>query len=216
MASTTTPAPSEPSSPFQDYLNTLHDPASNLQTTIQAIHDLIPHLKPSISPTGTRLVSFSNTNTNNYSKVDLSGTAKLDTLGSTYLSSARRCTRERAPFKTRLQHISLDDSMEELYGKSQDLLQAGLKDGSVKFPPQDPNEVEMCACCRGDPDATILSGFHYNNALFYEEEEYKRIWGDEENCGSMYGSDLSWFMASKKQVERMAKVAEGEGVGSKL
>ncbi|KAL4946640.1 hypothetical protein BDV06DRAFT_53560 [Aspergillus oleicola] len=209
MATETTST--ESISPFQAYLNTLHSEDSNLHSTIQAIHDLIPHLTISTSPTGRRLITLTHPSTNS---MNLSGTANLDTLGSIYLSTARRCTETHASFTTRLLHNSLEQAMEDLYVASEDQINAGLQDGTVKFPPPDPNKIQMCACCRGDPDATILAGFHAGQALYYEEEEYKRIFRDEESCGSLYGATRSWLMASKEQAERKTK--EEEGVESKL
>ncbi|KAL4960424.1 uncharacterized protein BDV14DRAFT_182759 [Aspergillus stella-maris] len=209
MATETTPA--ESISPFQAYLDTLHSEDANLHSTIQAISDLVPHLTTSISPIGTRLIAVTHPSTSN---INLSGTAILDTLGSLYLSAARRCTETHASFATRLLHNSLEQAMEDLYVASEDQLDAGLKDGSVKFPPPDPNVVQGCACCRGDPDATILSGFHTGEALFYDEPEYKQIFGDEKSCGSLRGANRSWLMASSEQVKR--KKEEEGGLESKL
>ncbi|KAL4950782.1 hypothetical protein BDW69DRAFT_171390 [Aspergillus filifer] len=209
MATETTPA--ESISPFQAYLDTLHCEDASLHSTIQAITDLVPHLTTSISSIGTRLIALTHPSTNN---MNLAGTAKLDTLGSLYLSAARRCTETHASFATRLLHNSLEQAMEDLYVASEDQLDAGLKDGSVKFPPPDPNEIQMCACCRGDPDATILAGFHAGQALYFDEPEYKQIFGEEKSCGSLHGANRSWLMASSEKVKR--KKEEEEGLESKL
>lgn len=202
-------------SPLQAHLNTLQN--LPLLTTIEAIHTLLPHLTPSISPTGTRLVSYTPNNDTEASteqRNNLTGYGTLDTLGRIYLKCADRCTREHAPFKTRLLHTDLDPAMEEIYSASHDQLMDGLKDGSVKIPPPDENEVQMCACCRGDPDATILMRLHEGIALYFWENEYKDIFGDEKNSGGMYGSEETLLMASREQVERKAREVE-EGL-SKL
>ncbi|RDW81323.1 uncharacterized protein DSM5745_04880 [Aspergillus mulundensis] len=197
----------ENASPLQAYLNTLRDSSSPLSTTVEALHSLftnpIHKLTPSITPAGKRL--FSITNTENPS---LSGTADLNTLGRIHLVAADRCTRAHAPLKMRFMHASLDEPIEELYGESEDLLRAGLKDGSVVFPPLDENERGVCACCRGDPDAVILCSFHHNEALFFFEDEYRVLFGEERECGSRSGGGERWLMASKEQIER--KIEEEE------
>jgi hypothetical protein len=198
------PAPSPTEiSPLQAHIDTLH--SLPLEEIIQALHSLLPHLTPSITPTGTRLVQ---------SHPQYPGKAKLDDLGNLYLSSGTKCTRERASFDIRLLHIALDGIIEELYIASEDQRRAGLKDGSVKIPPLGPDDDRGCACCRGDPDAVILSCFHEENALYFWEEDYKATWGDEPNVGGMYGSNFTWLKASKEQVEREA--AKQEEIASKL
>ncbi|KAL2833900.1 hypothetical protein BDW59DRAFT_156702 [Aspergillus cavernicola] len=194
--------PSEDASnSLQAHINTLH--ALPLDATTQALHYLLPHLTPSISPNATRLVTHQT----------LSGAGDLDTLGRIYLQSADRCTREHATFKTRLHHIALDKLIEDLYVATERLLRDGLKDGSVTIPPLPAGEEAMCSCCRGDPDAVILSGFAEEEALYYWEDDYKAIWGEEKNCGGQYGGGETWLKASREQVERKA---QEEGNSSKL
>ncbi|KAL2871283.1 uncharacterized protein BJX67DRAFT_377068 [Aspergillus lucknowensis] len=188
-------------SPFQAHVDSLH--SLPLDTTIQALHSLLPRLTTSISPTGTRLVSHP----------DHAGLAKLDDLGRLYLDAAGCCTREHAAFKTRLLHVSLDKIVEEVYIASEDQLEKGLKDGTVKIPPLGPDEDPGCACCRGDPDAVILSSFHWEEALYYLEDEYNVLWQGEESSGGKYGRGWTWLKASKEQVER--EVAKTEAA-SKL
>ncbi|KAL2815917.1 hypothetical protein BJX63DRAFT_152647 [Aspergillus granulosus] len=197
------PTPSTKISPLQAHVDTLH--SLPLEEIIQALHALLPHFTTSITPTGTRLV---------HSHPKYLGEAKLDDLGKLYLSSATRCTREHASCKTRLLHTALDKIIEELYNASEDQLRAGLKDGSVNIPPLGPDDDRGCACCRGDPDAVILCGFHIEESLHFWEDEYKSIWGEEPNTGGIYGSDYTWLKASKEQVEREA--AKQEEIASKL
>lgn len=196
--------PEQPS-PLQTHLNTLHN--LPLHTTIEAIHSLLPHLAPSISPTGTRLVSYtpSDSSASTDKLNTFTGYGTLDTLGRIYLKCADRCTREHASFKTRLLHTDLDAAMEEIYSASQDLRMEGLEDGSVKIPLPGEDEVQICACCRGDPDATILMKFHEEIALYLWENEYRDLFGDEKNSAGRYGRDETFLMASREQVERKAR-----------
>lgn len=205
MQPTETP---ESPSPLQTHLNTLHN--LPLQATIEAIHSLLPYLTPSISPTGTRLVSY--TPSNSKASTDelntLTGHGTLDTLGRIYLKCADRCTREHAPFKTRLLHKDLDSVMVEIYDASQDLLMEGVKEGTVKIPPPGEGEVQMCPCCRGDPDATILMRLHEGIALYFWEDEYRELFGDEKEFAGIYSSEETFLMASREQVERKAREVE--------
>ncbi|KAJ5333667.1 uncharacterized protein N7506_007450 [Penicillium brevicompactum] len=78
----------------------------------------------------------------------------------------------------------MDDPIYEIYGSTYDLLKRGLADGTIEVPVED--ESLGCACCRGEPDATILAGFHQNEALYFEEEEYRALWG---GSGEYWGED---------------------------
>jgi hypothetical protein len=164
---------------------------------------LLPELTTSITPTGERLVTHPT----------YEGTGKLDDLGVLYLRAADRCTRERASFKTRLLHVSLDSMIEALYASSQEQLDKGLEDGTVHLPP---SLDEGCACCNGEPFAVILSGFHEGNALFFWEDEYKAFWGEEESRGGRYGHGETWTMASREQVERAMAREEANVIHSML
>ncbi|KAL6231105.1 hypothetical protein BDW75DRAFT_221068 [Aspergillus navahoensis] len=203
----------ESSSPLQSHLNSLHSPTTPLSSIVQALHSLLlnpkHYLKPSISPTGRRLVTLMLTTSDN-TATSLTGTAGLNTLGNIHLTSGRRCTDEHASFKTRLLHASLDEPIEKLYNASEDLLRDGLSNGTVRIPPVREDEMGECPCCRGDPDAVILCGFHHGRAFFFEEDEYKALWGDEERCGFMSGAGGVWLMAKKEMVERMMEAEEEE------
>ncbi|KAJ6110571.1 hypothetical protein N7486_002806 [Penicillium sp. IBT 16267x] len=176
---------------LQAYIDELNNLA--LHDAIQTIANLFPGLTGSVSPTCTYLIKHP----------DYEDEAHLNDLGQIFLACARRCTTEHASCQTRLVHHSLDEPFEELYGKLWKIAQAGYKDGSMV---PEPTEDTGCACCRGDPDATILAGFHHGNAFYYEEQEYRDIWGDEDECGSSQswkedGTLYVWLMASEEQVE---------------
>lgn len=179
-----------------------------LPDAIQAIAELLPGLTGSVSPTCVYLIQHP----------DYEGEARLNDLGRIFLDCAYRCTTEHASFQTRLAHHSLDEPIEELYGQVFKIAMAGEKDGSMVREPEDDTG---CACCRGDPDATILSGFHDGKALYYEEQEYRDIWGDKSECGSSTGykedgtRDIK-LMASKEQVEKALARTEVVEVDSKL
>jgi hypothetical protein len=101
-------------------------------------------------------------------------------------------------------HESMDDAIYEVYGAAYDFLKKGLADGTITLPVVD--ESLGCACCRGEPSATILANFHPGRAFYFDEEEYKNLWGDEENSGGSYGvgedgKPNNRIMASRKQVE---------------
>ncbi|KAI9037678.1 uncharacterized protein KD926_000094 [Aspergillus affinis] len=175
----------------------------NLDASIQALVELVPGLTTSISPQGRRLVSHPN----------YEGLGDLDTIGGFYLSAAERCTTEHASFDTRLAHLSLEQNIYDLYCSSEDALRDGVKAGMVTR--HRPENMQGCLCCQGHPPSVILARFHEGNALFFEEEEYKRVWGDEYSIGTRRGVDHTWLMASKAQAEA-AKQRQGESRAESL
>ncbi|KAJ5992397.1 hypothetical protein N7451_008121 [Penicillium sp. IBT 35674x] len=191
---------------LKSYIDELNNLA--LPDAIQAIANLFPGLTGGVSPNSVYLIQHP----------DYEGEAHLNDLGETFLVCARRCTTEHASFQTRLAHHSLDEPFEELYGQVYDIAMAGHKDGTIV---PEPNDDTECACCRGDPDATILSGFHDGKALYYEEQDYRDIWGDESECGLLDGRKEDgtrnvYLMASKEQVEEALARTEVVEVDSKL
>ena len=107
----------------------------------------------------------------------------------------------------------MDDPIYEIYGSTYDLLKRGLADGTIELPVED--ESLGCACCRGEPDATILAGFHQNEALYFDEEEYRALWGDQENIGQRIGQSIRAVAASREQVEE-AVMRSSAGIHSML
>ncbi|KAJ6005118.1 hypothetical protein N7540_012917 [Penicillium herquei] len=179
-----------------------------LTDTIHAIVELFPGLRGSVSPKCKYLITHPG----------YSGEALLNDLGKLFLNCAERCKNENAPFQTRLLHNSLDEPFENFYGELYDEAKEGLLKGTIV---QEPSTEEGCACCRGDPDATILSGFHDGNAFYYTEEEYRGIWGDQSERGSSTyydeGRRITHLMASREQVEEALARAEAEApVASRL
>ncbi|OOF99174.1 hypothetical protein ASPCADRAFT_2601 [Aspergillus carbonarius ITEM 5010] len=189
---------------------TLSDHITHLTTLplhprIQALHALTPELKPTISPTGTRLITHPS----------YTGYAHLDPLGKLYLESGTACTEEHASLHTRLLHTSLDPIFESIYESSYEQLKSGLKDGTVVIAMDEENGPVGCACCRGDPDAVILAGFATERALYFFEDEYRALWGEEPEVGMTYSSaEGTRLAASREQAERVLRNdCEGENEG---
>ena len=172
---------------LQTYIDEMEN--KPLLETITAIANLFPNLKGSVSPTCKYPISHP----------DYEGEASLNDLGARFLRCASRCTDEHASFETRLLHNSLDEPFAELYGELYTIAMEGYKNGTMV---PEPREDKGCACCRGDPDATILAGFHHEEAFYYEEAEYRAIWGDEEARGGSYSPGRTCLMASKEQIEK--------------
>ncbi|GFF61960.1 hypothetical protein IFM51744_10844 [Aspergillus udagawae] len=184
-------------------------PNLGLSDAIQAIIDLAPGLTASVSPTGQYVIHHH----------DYEGPAHLNDLASHYLECGRRCTNEHAPFRLRLLHQTLDDVFDNLYGPAYKALRAGISDGSVVLPERE--EGRGCACCAGEPDALILAGFSTCEAFYFEEEEYRRLFGDQPDHGSRTsfwkdGEERreSWIMASKEQLEEA--IARDSTLSSRL
>ena len=194
---------------LQDHIDEI--PNLDLAKSIQAITDLLPGLKGTVSPTWKYIIHHP----------DYEGEANLNDLGRHFLGCAHRCLTEHAPFSLRLLHHSMDNPFASLYGGLYRIANEGYEKGTIH---PEPSETEGCACCAGEPDATILAGFHEGEAFYYEEEEYHEIWGDAESCGSRYsiwedgkGWTVRHLAASKEQMEEaMSRDSAALGVGSKL
>lgn len=189
-------------------MTTLQDHIESLTTlplpdSIEKITHLIPNLTATFLPKYGYWVQHPN----------YTGAGDLNTLGRLWLSLGYRCYSEHAPLQVRLTHQSMDDPIYEIYGSTYDLLKRGLADGTIEVPVED--ESLGCACCRGEPDATILAGFHQNEALYFEEEEYRALWGDQENIGERIGQSIRAVAASREQVEE-AVMRSSAGIHSML
>jgi hypothetical protein len=188
-------------SKLQDHIESLN--SLPLAETIQAIADLTPNLTA---------VPF-----HKYGywvqHADYPGIGNLNDLGRIWLKAGRQCYETHAALEVRLTHQSMDDVFSDIYGASYKFLIEALKDGSVAQPVLD--ESLGCACCRGEPDATILAGFHDGEALYFEEEEYRALWGMERENGSRFGvsqdgSTENAIGATRKQVEEaLARTSVG-------
>jgi hypothetical protein len=174
----------------------------NLTETIRAVVDLAPDLITSISSKGERIIAHP----------AYKGTANLDELAKLYLSCGWRCEGENAAFDVRLLHLTLDPIFESLYLRSDEALEHAIAGGIVTTFPE---SGEGCAHCRGEPAAVIPGGFAAGEALWFEEEQYRRLWGSEESTGTRIAWDgngnqkQTSLMASKAQVEEaMSRNAE--------
>ncbi|CAG7938699.1 unnamed protein product [Penicillium salamii] len=137
-----------------------------LAEAIQKIANLAPDLTSTFLPKYGYWVTHPNH----------TGDGNLNDLGRIWLNLGSRCHSEHAPLQTRLIHQSMDDIFFAIYGATYDILKKGLADGTIPTPVFD--ESLGCACCRGEPDATILAGFHENRALYFDMGEYRALWGD--------------------------------------
>ncbi|KAJ5240255.1 hypothetical protein N7468_004874 [Penicillium chermesinum] len=175
---------------LQAYVDEIHTMA--LEDSIKAIADLLPCVITSVSPNATYLMRHP----------DYEGEAKFDDLGKYFLNNNQRCFAENAPLRLRLLQSSLDDKFEGIYGELYKAAVDGVKNGTIK---PEPREDQGCACCAGEPAAVIGMGFHHGNAFLYTIEQYRQLWGHQQNHGSRSGWmgdswDEQWY-ASKEQVE---------------
>ncbi|KAL5050805.1 hypothetical protein BDW71DRAFT_173229 [Aspergillus fruticulosus] len=88
----------ESASLLQSHLNSLHSFTTPLSSIVQALHSLLlnpnHHLKPSISPTGKRLITLTLTTSDNII-TSLTGAADLNILGNIHLKSGTSTHRSR-------------------------------------------------------------------------------------------------------------------------
>ncbi|CAG7965041.1 unnamed protein product [Penicillium olsonii] len=181
---------------LQDQINSLT--TLPLAQAIQKIADLTPRLTATFLPKYGYWVHHP----------AYHGEGNLNDLGRIWLQLGRKCYSEHAPLQIRLVHQSMDDVFFQIYGATYDILKKGLADGTIPKPEVDENLG--CACCRGEPDATILAGFHENEALYFDREEYWALWGEQPNIGERHGADMHAFAASRAQVvEAIARSEAG-------
>ncbi|KAJ5503691.1 hypothetical protein N7463_006565 [Penicillium fimorum] len=179
-------------SKLQDHIDSLQ--ALPLAEAIQVITDLIPGLTSVVPREHGYFVQHP----------DYEGIGNLNDIGTLWLKLGSQCHDDHAPLEVRLVHTSMEDAIYNVYGTSYEMLNKGLADGTVAPPPP----ADYCACCSGEASATILACFHERQALYFTEEEYKAIWGDQPNSGSMssgWTEENGWgkrsINASKKQIE---------------
>ncbi|KAJ5641643.1 hypothetical protein N7490_005643 [Penicillium lividum] len=157
----------------------------SLNDTIQAIANFLPGLTGYVSPTCQYVITHQ----------DYSGEAHLNDMGGIFLKCAKRCTDENASFQTRLLHHSLEKPIEELFNNLYTLAKARIENGLKEREPLDEKQAAVCACCRGDPDAVILLGFHKGKAFYYMENEFVI-------CGEMLQSLLGLLLWNEETGER--------------
>jgi hypothetical protein len=142
-----------------------------LEDGIAALTELVPGLKTSISYTGERVITHE----------AYTGTANLNRLARIYLAFGWRCGEENARLSTRLQHLDLHDAFAALYKESK----GALENTAVAWILNGFREFGLgCAHCRGVPAAVIPDSFRIYDALYFDMEQYQRLWGDKESFGS--------------------------------
>lgn len=167
-----------------------------LQKAVPALLDLARNLTTTLSPVGQRLVTHPN----------CTGMADLNDLGRFYIRCASRCTDEHAPFQTRLDHQSLDPIFNNLYKETDEAIMNALDSGALDKPYRE-FQGGCCAHCSGEPAAVIPAGFVEGNALYFEEAEYKQLWGDVRPIGMTcsWEPERTTCMATREQVEEAMK-----------
>ncbi|KAF2870477.1 hypothetical protein BDV95DRAFT_573908 [Massariosphaeria phaeospora] len=162
---------------------------------ISHLSALAPDLQTHLSATGIRLVTHA----------AYPDPARLNYLARIYLYAGRRCAADRAPLATRLQHRNLAPHFERLYEQSAKQVKNAPLAGTLTGV----REITIgCACCVGAPWVVIPMGERMDGAMYFEEEVYRELWGQEKEKGSLYGFDdeknkmARRMKASREQVER--------------
>lgn len=166
-----------------------------LEDGIAALTELVPGLKTSISYTGERVITHE----------AYTGTANLNRLARIYLAFGWRCGEENARLSTRLstrlQHLDLHDAFAALYKESKDALEntavAWILNGFREF-------GLGCAHCRGVPAVVIPDSFRIHDALYFDMEQYQKLWGDKESSGST----STWDRETGKLKEKLLATSE--------
>ena len=192
--------------PFSDSLQQrIEDIAFfRLEDGMAALTELVPGLKTSISYTGERVITHE----------AYTGKANLNRLARLYLAFGWRCSEENARLSTRLQHFDLHDAFAALYKESKDALEntavAWILNGFREF-------GLGCAHCNGVPAVVIPDSFGIHDALYFDMEQYQKLWGDKESSGSSSTWDRETgklkrkLLATSEQVrEALARAADVE------
>ncbi|KAJ5171942.1 hypothetical protein N7492_004535 [Penicillium capsulatum] len=174
----------------------------DLSGAIEAIAKLTSDLSTSVSHTGIYLAHHP----------AYEGPGNLNDLGTFYLHCAERCRTEHAAFEVRLHHVALEDTFSKIYDEADTQFKEGRENGTI-VPEQ---QYKGCGCCSGRPDAVIGCRFHEGNALYFDESEYRQLWGSQKSAGSIFewseetqSNQRIGVMASKAQVEEaMARVSD--------
>ena len=172
-----------------------------LEDGIAALTELVPDLKTSISYTGERVITHE----------AYTGTANLNRLARIYLAFGWRCGEENARLSTRLQQLDLDDAFEALYKESW----GALKKTAVAWILNGFREFGLgCAHCRGDPAAVIPNIFGIHDALYFDMEQYQKLWGDKESSGSTSTWDRETGKLKRKLLATSEQVREAIARGA--
>jgi hypothetical protein len=166
-----------------------------LEDGIAALTELVPGLKTSISYTGERVITHE----------AYAGTANLNKLARIYLTFGWRCGEENVRLSTRLQHLDLDDAFAALYKESKSTLEntavAWILNGFREF-------GLGCAHCRGVPAVVIPDSFRIDDALYFDMEQYQKLWGDKESSGSTSTWDRETGKLKRKLLATSEQVRE--------
>ena len=166
-----------------------------LEDGIAALTELVPGLKTSISYTGERVITHE----------AYAGTANLNKLARIYLTFGWRCGEENVRLSTRLQHLDLHDAFAALYKESKSTLEntavAWILNGFREF-------GLGCAHCRGVPAVVIPDNFRINDALYFDMEQYQKLWGDKESSGSTSTWDRETGKLKRKLLATSEQVRE--------
>jgi hypothetical protein len=166
-----------------------------LEDGIAALTELVPGLKTSISYTGERVITHE----------AYAGTANLNKLARIYLTFGWRCGEENVRLSTRLQHLDLHDAFAALYKESKSTLEntavAWILNGFRE-------SGSGCAHCRGVPAVVIPDSFCIHDALYFDMEQYQKLWGDKESSGSSSTWDRETGKLKRKLLATSEQVRE--------
>ena len=166
-----------------------------LEDGIAALTELVPGLKTSISYTGERVITHE----------AYAGTANLNKLARIYLTFGWRCGEENVRLSTRLQHLDLHDAFAALYKESKSTLEntavAWILNGFRE-------SGSGCAHCKGVPAVVIPDSFCIHDALYFDMEQYQKLWGDKESSGSTSTWDRETGKLKRKLLATSEQVRE--------
>lgn len=177
---------------------------SDHTTAIPKLAALVPRLTGSLSSTGERLVQHE----------AYQGSGNLNLLAQTWMRQGSRCKQLGAPLRLRLQQNALKGYFTALYERTDGELErsraawwfAGFREFSL-----------TCSHCVGHPWAAFTHPtMHVSMALYFEEGEYRRIWGEDGSRAGLSGMSgegeerkmTRWKRATVEQLEE----AVGRGV----
>ncbi|KAK3200907.1 hypothetical protein GRF29_213g338465 [Pseudopithomyces chartarum] len=193
---------SRTSSPEKRQLGLLSDQISELgdieyTAAITTLAELVPGLNSSLSSTGERLVHHE----------AYKGSANLNDLARKWMRTGSQCKHHKAPLSLRLQQLDLLPYFQKLYETTENDIEqyrfARICNGFREF-------SLVCAHCIGHPWVAIpQESSHSDDALLFEDADYKRIWPKQKASGGSFGPDplgekggyKSLSRATKKQLE---------------
>jgi hypothetical protein len=110
---------------------------------------------------------------------------------------------------TRLQQPNLRDAFTALYKKSNSALKStpvpGIFSGFRDF-----GLGSGCAICRGVPAAVLPNPDPTHDALLFDVEQYRKLWGDQSPCGIVGSRPEKWYASVEQVREAIARGADVE------